>query len=245
MGHSRTRIPKGMANSKRCHSNWFREHPILASNFIFWVIVHEIANNAFKNITNVDKLLAQHLPKGRESWTLEWTEDAKILPFFRMVTPEGPSKNKALTFSSLRHNNIALARRDGFKDPLRVHGIRGGVTNKIDAYYRDSNAPVTLNAATREEFSQSEEIALIDTEIVLLTKQISGKPKDHPELDAKRTKLYSTKANKLQARTSSFISAWWEASYDAYMAGNEFEEHDKTYVFEILEKYIRQRARLK
>lgn len=49
-----------------------------------------------------------------------------------MVTPEGPSKDKALTFASLRHNNISLARRDGFKDPLRVHGIRGGVANKID-----------------------------------------------------------------------------------------------------------------
>ncbi|CAI7595632.1 unnamed protein product [Penicillium viridicatum] len=276
--------------------NWFREHPVLGSNFIFWVIVHGIADNAFKNISSVEKLLAQHPPKGRESWTLEWAEDKKDLPFFRMVTPEGPSKDKALTFASLRHNNISLARRDGFKDPLRVHGIRGGVANKIDgraseatrsqaldhqnpdtflkyqsalkaldvqasfydlepdfecrdmeqsmAHHRDPNAPISLNAAAREAFSQSEEIALIDAEIVLLTEQISGKPKDHPELDAKRTKLYSTKANKLQARKSSFISAWWDASYDAYMAGNEFEEHDKTCVFEILEKYIPQRARL-
>lgn len=113
------------------------------------------------------------------------------------------------------------------------------------AHHRDPNAPVTLNAAAREKFAQDEEIALINKRIVMLTEQISGKPKDHLDLAAERTKLYSTKANKLQARTSSFISEWWNASYDAYTAGNEFEEHDKTCVFEILEKFLPQRARLK
>ncbi|EKV15317.1 hypothetical protein PDIP_40770 [Penicillium digitatum Pd1] len=49
-----------------------------------------------------------------------------------MVTSEGPKPTKALTFSSLRHNFTSLAQRDGFKDQLRVHGIRGGIANKID-----------------------------------------------------------------------------------------------------------------
>ncbi|KAG0153469.1 hypothetical protein PDIDSM_2121 [Penicillium digitatum] len=49
-----------------------------------------------------------------------------------MVTSEGPKATKALTFSSLRHNFTSLAQRDGFKDQLRVHGIRGGIANKID-----------------------------------------------------------------------------------------------------------------
>lgn len=66
---------------------------------------------------------------------LEWTEETKNVPFFRMVTPEGPSKDKALTFASLRHNNMSLARRDRYKDPLRVHGIRGGVANKVDGLF--------------------------------------------------------------------------------------------------------------
>lgn len=108
---------------------------MLGKNFVFWVIVHGIADNAFKNITSVEKLLAQRPPMGRESWTLEWNEDTKNLPFFRMVTPEGPSKDRALTFASLRHNNISLARRDRYKDPLRVHGIRGGVANKADGVF--------------------------------------------------------------------------------------------------------------
>ncbi|KAJ5193151.1 hypothetical protein N7449_009293 [Penicillium cf. viridicatum] len=89
------------------------------------------------------------------------------------------------------------------------------------AHHRDPNAPISLNTATRE----SEEIALINAEIVLLTGQISGKPKDYLELDTKRTKLYSPQII-------------WDASYDTYIAGNEFEEHNKTYIFEILEKYI-------
>ncbi|KAJ5366659.1 hypothetical protein N7541_000600 [Penicillium brevicompactum] len=112
--------------------NWFREHPVLGMSFVFWVIVHGVADGAFKGHVTVTDVLAAKPPKGRESWTLEWNETAKDLPFFRMVTSEGPKSTKALTFSSLRHNFTSLAQRDGFKDQLRVHGIRGGIANKID-----------------------------------------------------------------------------------------------------------------
>ena len=57
--------------------------------------------------------------------------------------------------------------------------------------------------------------------MVVLTEKTAGKPKGHPELAHERTKLYSTKANLPQARTSSFISEWWDASCDAYMTGRE------------------------
>lgn len=101
-------------------------------NFVFWVIVHGIADRAFKGISSVEELLAQRPPKGRESWTLQWAETAKELPFFRMVTPNGPKADKGLTFSSLRHNFSSLAQRDGFKDQLRVHGIRAELANRVD-----------------------------------------------------------------------------------------------------------------
>ncbi|KAJ5641215.1 hypothetical protein N7490_005215 [Penicillium lividum] len=112
--------------------NWFNEHPILGKSFVFWVIVHGVADGAFKDLDSVEKVLSMKPPKGRESWTLEWTEDAEKLPFFRAVTTDGPAASKALSFSSLHHNNTKLAVRDGFKDKLRVHGIRGGVANMID-----------------------------------------------------------------------------------------------------------------
>ncbi|KAJ5932825.1 hypothetical protein N7516_007314, partial [Penicillium verrucosum] len=112
--------------------NWFREHPVLGMSFVFWVIVHGVADGAFKGLATVTEVLAAKPPKGRESWTLEWNETVKDLPFFRMVDSKGPKSTKALTFSSLRHNFTSLAQRDGFKDQLRVHGIRGGVANKID-----------------------------------------------------------------------------------------------------------------
>lgn len=113
------------------------------------------------------------------------------------------------------------------------------------AHHRDPNAPVSLNAAAREKFAQSEEVVEINKKIADLTEQIAGKPKDHPGLTAERTKLYSTKANMLQTQTFSFITGWWNASYDEYMAGNEFDERDTTCVFHILEKYLPERARLK
>ncbi|KAJ5302313.1 hypothetical protein N7508_007176 [Penicillium antarcticum] len=112
--------------------NWFREHPVLGMNFVFWVIVHGIADGAFKGLSTVAEVLNVKPPKGRESYTLKWEESVRDTPFFRMVTPEGPKQNGALTFSSLRHNFTSLARRECFRDVLRVHGIRGGVANRID-----------------------------------------------------------------------------------------------------------------
>jgi hypothetical protein len=47
-----------------------REHPILAINFIYWVMVHGIADSTFKGILSVNELLAQRPPEGGESWTL-------------------------------------------------------------------------------------------------------------------------------------------------------------------------------
>ncbi|KAJ5389764.1 uncharacterized protein N7496_000832 [Penicillium cataractarum] len=119
-------------DDKNIPRNWFREHPILGKSFVFWVIVHGVADGAFKGLSTVADVVSVRPPKGRESYTLEWSENAKELPFFRMVTPEGPQREKALSFSSMHWNFTRLAQRECFKDPLRVHGIRGAVANCID-----------------------------------------------------------------------------------------------------------------
>lgn len=106
-------------------------------SFVFWVIVHGVADGAFKGYATVEELLAARPPKGRESWTLQWNEDAKNLPFYRMVTLDGPHASRGLTFSSLHHNFTSLAQRACFRNRLRVHGIRGGVANKIDRKFFD------------------------------------------------------------------------------------------------------------
>jgi hypothetical protein len=85
-------------------------------SFVFWVIVHSDADGAFKGLSTVTDVLAVRPPKGRESYTLEWNENMKDLPFSRMVTREGPQQNKALSFSSMRHNFASLAQREFFKD---------------------------------------------------------------------------------------------------------------------------------
>jgi hypothetical protein len=91
-----------------------------------------IADNAFKGIWTLDKLLEKTPPKGRESWTLEWTERARRLPVFCMVAASGPHPSRALTFSSLRNYYTSLAKRAYFRDTLRIHGVRAGTANAID-----------------------------------------------------------------------------------------------------------------
>lgn len=104
-------------------------------SFVFWVIVHGVADGAFKSCDTVEQVLATKPPKGRESLTFDWNENVKNLAFFRMVTPEGPHASKGLTFGSLRHNFASLAERACFRNRLRVHGIRGGVANKLTVSY--------------------------------------------------------------------------------------------------------------
>lgn len=101
-------------------------------SFVFWVIAQGVADGAFKGLETVDQVLAARPPKGRESWTLHWNQDAANLPFYRMVTLDGPHASKGLTFGSLHHNYTSLAQRACFRNRLRVHGIRGAVANKID-----------------------------------------------------------------------------------------------------------------
>ncbi|KAM0107297.1 hypothetical protein ACP6JB_007115 [Aspergillus fumigatus] len=113
--------------------NWITEQKVLGRNFVFYVMVAGIADQAFKGIRSVDELLSKVPPKGRESWTLEWEDHAQSLPVLRMVTPNGPHPSRALTFSSIRNDLSSLARREHFRDPLRIHGIRGRVATTIDS----------------------------------------------------------------------------------------------------------------
>ncbi|KAJ5336226.1 uncharacterized protein N7506_004248 [Penicillium brevicompactum] len=98
--------------------NWFNKYPILRLNFVFWVIVHNVADGAFKNLTNLDDILTK--------------EQYLQQPFFRIVISNKPDPIKSLTFSSLKHHFTSLTKRDGFRDKLRVYGIRGGMINRLD-----------------------------------------------------------------------------------------------------------------
>lgn len=115
--------------------NWIPEQKMLGRNFIFYVMVAGIADQAFKGIRTIDELLSKRPPKGRESWTLEWEVHARRRPVLRMVSTNGPHPIRALTFASLRHNFTSLAQREHFRDMLRIHGIRGRVATSIDGKF--------------------------------------------------------------------------------------------------------------
>ncbi|EKV12779.1 hypothetical protein PDIG_42150 [Penicillium digitatum PHI26] len=190
------------------------EHPVLGKSFVFWVIVHGVADGAFKGHTTVTEVLAAKPPKGRESWTLEWNETAKDLPFFRM---------------------------------LRVHGIRGGIANKIDrnmSHHRDSNVPLQLNAATIEKFQTDDEIVEMNQRIAHMTQEIAGGLEENRDLVFERARLYSKKAKRLLAWKKDFVKNWWDTSYAEYVSGNDFSERDSTPLFDIYKKYLPERSRL-
>jgi hypothetical protein len=112
------------------------------------------------------------------------------------------------------------------------------------AHHRDLNVPHQLNATATIEFENNEETIETNLRIACLTKAISGRPKEHEELDRERSRLYSKKAKRLLAWKKEFIKQWWEKSYAEYVSGNDFSERDKTPLFDIYKKYLPERARL-
>lgn len=92
------------------------------------MIVHGIADHAFKGLNTFEDVLQVRPSNGRESWTLQWNESFANLPFFCMASPDGPQK-KGLTLSSFHHTLINLARRDGYKDRVDTKEVQ------LDLYF--------------------------------------------------------------------------------------------------------------
>ncbi|CDM32994.1 unnamed protein product [Penicillium roqueforti FM164] len=109
-----------------------------------------------------------------------------------------------------KHNFTTLAQRDRFKDQLYIHGIRGGIANKINypnykcrdmeqsmSYHRDSNVPLKLNTATTAQFESNDEIIKINQRITHLTQEIARRLEENRDLIFKQDRLYNKKAKRL------------------------------------------------
>ena len=90
-----------------------------------------IADNAFKRYETLEDLMKARLPRGRDSWTLEWKDEALDRPVLRMASSKGVDKSKALTHAALWNQIVPLGYEIGYRDSLKIHAIRAGVANKI------------------------------------------------------------------------------------------------------------------
>lgn len=103
----------------------------LQDNGVMFFFTMAIADNAFKHFETLEKLLKARVPRGRDSWTLKWKDEALDRPVLRMVSSNGVHENRALTFASLRDQIVSLGKRAGYRDNVKIHAIRAGVANKI------------------------------------------------------------------------------------------------------------------
>ncbi|RDL31538.1 Uncharacterized protein BP5553_09747 [Venustampulla echinocandica] len=231
----------------------------------FWVLASlAIADNAIKGFKTLDDLEKARVPDGRDSWELEWEEDARDLPILRMATAEGVHKYRALTYAALWNQIVSLGIRAGYRDSVKIHAIRAGVANKIKdpekrkqtlghgdhvIYYksyaskivevdglseylgdapstehieqlrsmdhrRDKNAPRKLPAAEKVEFDRSPKIREVNMRIEKITRDIAGKPAEHPALFKERQKLYGEKRQQLRLAERLSREKWFNTSYD-------------------------------
>ncbi|KAJ5714395.1 uncharacterized protein N7483_011576 [Penicillium malachiteum] len=118
-------------------TNIYKEYLILGLNFVFWVIVYGVADGAFKGLNTVADVLVVRPLEGRESYMIKWVECKKDLPFFRMVTPEGPSPNRSI----LKSLDIQALIHD-LEPDYKYRNIEQSM-----AHYQDLNTPQKLDTA--------------------------------------------------------------------------------------------------
>ncbi|KAJ6163957.1 hypothetical protein N7470_002629 [Penicillium chermesinum] len=174
--------------------NWFQENPILAFNFVFWVIAHSIADGVFKGLSTYQS-----------------------------------------TLKSLDIQAIVF----GLELDYKCYNMEQSMS-----HHRDPNTLLKLDMTSLTTFKQTDEVIAINKRIAFLTSTISRNPSAHPNLVAKRNKLYSRKAKYLLAWKIKHRQDWWDSVYNKYISGNKFAEYDKTPLFNIFKKYIPEHARL-
>ncbi|KFZ16391.1 hypothetical protein V501_02245 [Pseudogymnoascus sp. VKM F-4519 (FW-2642)] len=81
----------------------------LQRNGIMFFFSMATADKAFKGYETLDDLMRARLPRGRDSWTLEWKEDACERPVLRMAYVNGVHKTRGLTFAALRDQTSLAA----------------------------------------------------------------------------------------------------------------------------------------
>ncbi|KFZ23205.1 hypothetical protein V502_02315, partial [Pseudogymnoascus sp. VKM F-4520 (FW-2644)] len=58
-------------------------------------------------------------------------DEALDRPVLRMASSNGAHESRALTFATLRDQIVALGKRVGYRDIVKIYAIRAGVANKI------------------------------------------------------------------------------------------------------------------
>jgi hypothetical protein len=104
-----------------------------------------IADNALKGFETLDALMKARLPRERDSWELEWKDEARDIPVLRMASAKGVSESKALTYAALWNQIVALGSRVGYRDAVKIHAIRAGVANKIVGEFSPSLVATVSN----------------------------------------------------------------------------------------------------
>lgn len=75
-----------------------------------------IANKALKGYETLGDLMRARLPKNRDSWELEWKDEARELPVLRMSSANAVHASRALTFATTRDQIVSVGKRVGYRD---------------------------------------------------------------------------------------------------------------------------------
>ena len=70
-------------------------------NGLMFFFALAITNNAIKGYDTLDALIKARLLEGRDSWELEWKDEALKLPILQIASTKGVDKSKALTYAAL------------------------------------------------------------------------------------------------------------------------------------------------
>ncbi|KAH0542349.1 hypothetical protein FGG08_003287 [Glutinoglossum americanum] len=127
---------KGMTNTplKRPMHSIYEKTDTLLVNPVLFLLAIALADNAFRDYSTLEEILAIEPPADEDLYHIEWKDDILDMPFFRTATFEGPT-NKIQKSNSFSHQLVALGRRAGYEENITVHDARREALIKADDGY--------------------------------------------------------------------------------------------------------------
>ena len=112
------------------HSVYEKTDTLLINPVLFLLAI-ALADNAFKDYSTLEEILAIEPPVDEDLCHIEWKDNILDIPFFRSATFRGPTGNiqKSNSFS---HQLVALGRRAGYEENITVHDARREALIKAD-----------------------------------------------------------------------------------------------------------------
>jgi hypothetical protein len=112
------------------HSIYEKTDTLLV-NSVLYLLAIALADNAFRDYSTLEEILAIELQTDEDLCYIEWKDDILDVPFFQTMTSQGPT-GKIQKSTSFGGQLVALSRQAGYEKNITVHDAQREALIKAD-----------------------------------------------------------------------------------------------------------------